>query len=98
MENSNGSCEIVYKTQTHEFSTDASQLLVLVKIFFWQGGGVGHTKKKSSVACGILSSSTKDRYNPSSAALEAQNLNHRPTREVPAGQDLNSLQPLSDWL
>ena len=60
MENSNGSCEIVYKTQTHEFSTDASQLLVLVKIFFWQGGGVGHTKKKSSVACGVLSSSTKD--------------------------------------
>ena len=46
MENNKSSCEIVYK-QTHVFSIDASQLLVLVKIFFfWQGGGVGHTKKK----------------------------------------------------
>ena len=35
MENNNGSCEIVYKAQTHEFSIDASQLLVLVKIFFF---------------------------------------------------------------
>ena len=59
MENNKSSCEIVYK-QTHVFSIDASQLLVLVKIFFFgrvEGWG---TPKKSSVACGILSSPTKD--------------------------------------
>ena len=50
MENNNGSCEIVYKAQTHEFSIDASQLLVLVKIFFlagWKGGA--HQKKFSGM-------------------------------------------------
>ena len=95
MENSNGSCEIVYKTQTHEFSTDASQLLVLVKIFFWQGGGVGHTKKKKF--CGMWGLKLLDQgSNLSSAASEAQNLNHWTTREVPDGQDLNSLQPISN--